>query len=72
MTLGLGVGRKQATATPIVVSFDNLVKGCSINLGELVAESVVTGPHDAVLCEPFSVINTRSLAGPYECCAEAH
>lgn len=60
----LGVGTKQATATPAVVSFDHLtVEGRSIDFNELIVESIVAGPRHVVLHVRAALNNEHTLVG---------
>jgi protein ATS1 len=60
----LGVGTKQATATPAVVSFDHLtVEGRSIDFNELIVESIVAGPRHVVLHMRAVLNNKHTLVG---------
>ncbi|KAG1886213.1 regulator of chromosome condensation 1/beta-lactamase-inhibitor protein II [Suillus subluteus] len=57
----LGVGTKQATATPAVLSFDHLIiEGRSINSSELIVESIVAGPRHVVL-HVRAVLNSEHM-----------
>ncbi|KAG2076616.1 RCC1/BLIP-II [Suillus decipiens] len=60
----LGVGTKQATTTPGVVSFDHLtIEGRSINPSQIVVESIVAGPRHVVLHVRDVLINEHTLIG---------
>lgn len=60
----LGVGTKQATATPAVVSFNHLtIEGRSIDPSELVIESIAAGPRHVVLNVRAVLSNEHMLIG---------
>ncbi|KAG0692162.1 regulator of chromosome condensation 1/beta-lactamase-inhibitor protein II [Suillus ampliporus] len=60
----LGVGTKQVTSVPTVVSFDHLtIEGRSVDPGGLVIESIVAGPRHVVLHVRPVLKNEHMLIG---------